>query len=99
MKFILPENRSSEMTFNRLKRRSLEIFNRCGWLNPAAWALLAGFDPARAAYSYLLRLHRSGLLLRRHDAHGLLLYGLSAQGSRRLQWLQENSEERGGASV
>ena len=74
---------------NRLKKRALEIFEQRGWLNPPMWAVLSGFYPARAAYSYLLRLHRFGLLLRREDAEGLLVYGLSRRGRERLQWLRK----------
>ena len=85
--------------YNALKIRALEIFSRCGWLNPVAWSVVAGFHPARAAYSNLLHLHRLGLLLRRHNASGLLLYGLSKQGTRRLLWLQQLRQERRGASV
>jgi len=62
--------------YNALKIRALEIFSRCGWLNPVAWSVVAGFHPARAAYSYLLHLHRLGLLLRRHNAsRGYSNYG------------------------
>jgi len=94
-RFLISAENLAPTRFNVLKHRTLAIFNRCGWLNPAAWAVLAGFHPARAAYSYLLHLHRSGLLLRRHNSRGLLLYGLSAQGSRRLLWLQEIQREEG----
>jgi len=52
--------------YNQLKRKALEIFARQGgWLTPPEWAVLAGFYPIRSAYSYLLRLHRFGLLERR----------------------------------
>jgi len=74
--------------YNARKRQALEIFQNRGWLNPPAWAVLAGFWPARAAYSYFLRLYRWGLLERRRDARGLLLYRLSAKGARRLEWLR-----------
>lgn len=53
----------NETRFNELKLCALQIFERSGRLNPAAWAVLAGFYPIRAAYSYLLHLHRLGLLL------------------------------------
>jgi hypothetical protein len=72
---------------NRLKLRTLEIFNLYGPLNPPAWAVLAKFLPIRASYSYLLRLHRFGLLNRTRDKSGLLLYSLSDRGWKRLQWL------------
>jgi hypothetical protein len=74
--------------FNLLKRRTLEVFEERGWMNPVLWAVLVGFYPARASYSYLLRLHRFGLLLRRKDASGLVLYALSKRGCERLAWLR-----------
>lgn len=75
------------MQFNERKRQALAIFEQRGWLNTPAWAALAGFYPVRAAYSYLARLYRWGLLERREDARGLLLYRLTARGQQRLTWL------------
>jgi hypothetical protein len=74
-------------SYNVLKRRALEIFNSYGALNPPAWAVLADFIPVRSSYSYLLRLHRFGLLDRTRDKSGLLLYSLSDRGRERLQYL------------
>jgi hypothetical protein len=74
--------------YNKLKKRSLEVFERHGsWLRPPEWAVLAGFYPVRAAYSYLLRLHRFGLLERRTVEGGQLEYRLSERGKGRLVWL------------
>jgi len=72
---------------NSLKRRALGIFARYGSLNPPAWASLADFSPVRGAYTYLLRLHRFGLLNRERDAQGLLIYTISQRGRERLNWL------------
>jgi len=73
--------------YNKLKKRALEIFERHGgWLSPPQWAVLARFYPVRASYSYLLRLHRFGLL-ERHDSTGGLFYRLSDRGRNRLRWL------------
>ena len=72
---------------NSLKIRALQIFKSYGSLNPPAWAALARFYPVRASYSYLLRLHRFGLLNRSRDKSGLLLYSLSDRGRERLEWL------------
>lgn len=72
---------------NILKTRALLIFEKYGSLNPPAWAMLAKFQPVRGSYSYLLRLHRFGLLNRTRDQSGLLLYSLSDRGRKRLQWL------------
>ena len=74
--------------YNARKAEALAIFERRGRLNPSDWAILADFYPIRASYSYLVRLHRFGLLRRGRDARGRLVYGLSARGRRRLDWLQ-----------
>jgi hypothetical protein len=73
--------------FNLRKEQALVIFSQRGWLSPPAWAVLAGFYPIRAAYSYLGRLWRWGLLDRRLSADGLILYRLSTKGVSRLAWL------------
>ncbi len=75
---------------NSLKIRTLAIFREHGWLNPPAWAVLAGVYPVRAAYTYLLRLHRFGLLRRRRGASGLVVYRISRRGERRLEWLRRS---------
>src|SRR4051794_23601680 len=72
---------------NSLKRRALEIFERYGRLNPPAWAVLANMRPTRSSYSYLLRLHRFGLLNRERDTRGFLIYTISERGRERLNWL------------
>jgi hypothetical protein len=76
------------LRFNERKLQTLAIFQRYGLLSPRTWAVLAGFYPTRAAYSYLGRLHRFGLLHRQRDVRGLVLYRLSDKGSRRLHWLK-----------
>src|SRR5438309_4536051 len=79
------------MKSNTLKIRALEAFVRHGKLNPPAWAVLVHMHPKRAAYTYLLRLHRFGLLLREQDADGLLVYSISDRGRVRLRWLTANT--------
>jgi hypothetical protein len=84
-----PQYRSPR--YNQLKRRALEIFDHDNWLTPLAWAVSAGFYPTRAAYTYLLRLHRFGLL-ERNTARGVIAYHLSNRGKARLAWLKEVSK-------
>ena len=84
-----PQYRSSR--YNRLKRRALEIFEHDNWITPRRWAVLAGFRPIRAAYTYLLRLHRFGLL-ERSTARGVIAYHLSHRGRLRLSWLKQISK-------
>jgi hypothetical protein len=80
--------------YNRLKKRALEVFARhAGWLTPRQWAAMAGFYPVRAAYSYLLRLHRFGLLERKSVYRGSLRYRLSNKGKQRLSWLAQSDRE------
>jgi hypothetical protein len=73
---------------NSLKLQVLEILDRRGWLDPPTIAELVGFRAERGMYSYLIRLHRYGLLRRRQDARGLILYRLSERGGARLAWLR-----------
>lgn len=76
------------MGFNELKAKALAIFAVEGPISPPEWAVFAGFYAVRAAYTYLRRLHRWGLLLGFRDARGQLLYSLSLRGQRRLEWLR-----------
>ena len=90
---------------NSLKIRALEAFENRGWLNPPLWAALVGFYSMRASYSYLLRLHRFGLLQRGRTAQGLLFYRISERGTARLMWLRRfrkstttKQSQKGGAT-
>ena len=78
--------------YNCLKRRALAAFEDRGWLTPPAWAVLVGFYPVRAAYSYLRRLWHWRLLDRALDRRGLLLYRLSRRGAERLAWLRDHPQ-------
>jgi len=73
-------------TKNELKIRVLNVLQR-GWLDPSTISVQVGFFPVRAVYSYLLRLHRWGLLERQRDVRGLLRYRISKRGMDRLEWL------------
>jgi hypothetical protein len=73
--------------YNSLKRRALAAFEGRAWLSPPAWAVITGFYPVRASYTYLARLYRMRLLERILDRRGLLLYRLSPRGAARLHWL------------
>jgi hypothetical protein len=80
--------------FNLLKFRALEAFEINGPMNPPVWAVHVGFYPARSAYTYLLRLYRFGLLQRRLDDGGLIVYSISRRGRERLEWLRTNYRQR-----
>ena len=86
---MTPRNvKSDSRLYNSLKLRALEVFEERDWMEPPTWAVFARFYPVRAAYTYLLRLHRYGLLQRRRGARGRLLYRISVQGRKRLAWLR-----------
>ena len=79
---------SHSSRYNKLKEHALRVFERHGgWIRPTEWAVLASFYPIRSAYSYLLRLHRFGLL-ERYRTSGRIVYRLSERGSSRLEWLK-----------
>jgi hypothetical protein len=82
--------RKRSAKFNVLKLRALEAFENRGWINPIVWAAFVGFYPARAAYSYLLRLRRFRLLERGRDAEGLIVYHISNRGRERLNFLRNS---------
>jgi predicted ArsR family transcriptional regulator len=50
-----------------------------------AWK--SGVSPKRAIYRRLNRLWRWGLIQRRRDAQGFVVYRITARGQRRLPWL------------
>ncbi len=58
----------------------LQALDGRGWVNPPMVAVLADVYPIRAASTWLLRLHRLGLIRRRQDARGLVLYAISPRG-------------------
>jgi hypothetical protein len=72
------------MLFNERKMQALQIFSEHRELRPREWAVEAGFFPLRASFSYLLHLHRMGLLRRRRDWKGRIVYQLAPHGAR---WL------------
>ena len=81
--------------YNELKLKALAAFQERGWLSTSAWAVLAGYYPVRAAYTYIRRhLWRWKLVDRSLDRRGLLLYRLSRKGAERLEWLRKRARTR-----
>ena len=78
---------------NSLKIRALTALEYYGPMNPPVWAVVVGMTPVRSSYSYLLRLHRWGLLYRGRDQRGFLLYELTEKGRARLAWLRSQPDE------
>lgn len=80
---------------NLLKLATLQLFEEHVTLTPPAWAVRAEFYPIRAAYSYLKRLSRFGLLRRAHIRRGRVTYEITRRGRERLQWLQQQRFTKG----
>lgn len=73
--------------YNAAKKRALQLFaDRGGWMYVHTFADLAGVQPVRRAFTYLLRLHNFGLLDRAKDASGKLIYRITEQGRQRLRF-------------
>jgi hypothetical protein len=78
------ENRS----YNKTKKRTLEILEDKTWLDVPAVARKVGIRPVRRAYTYLAHLEKLGLVTRGFDAAGKLHFQIAARGLERLQWLR-----------
>jgi DNA-binding transcriptional ArsR family regulator len=87
-----PVRTSSKRNSNRharngRKRAILAALEPGGWLTPGVIAALVGMS-GRNVYWPLKRYWRWGLLRRRQDRRGRLLYSLSDRGRERLRWLR-----------
>ena len=85
MRFLPPKT----LGFNGRKRLTLAFLDRAFpygvRADRIAWE--TRFSPKRAVYAHLNRLWRFGLLQRRWDAQGMLVYRITRQGRDRLAWL------------
>jgi hypothetical protein len=75
-------------SYNKTKKRTLEILENKTWLDVPAVARKVGIRPVRRAYTYLAHLETLGLVIRRFDAPGKLHFQITARGLERLQWLR-----------
>jgi hypothetical protein len=76
--------------YNKLKIRTLKIFAFApgAWFTPGEVAGRLNFIPKRAAWSYLRRLWKFGLLERHSFGTGTLKYKITNGGVVRLRWLR-----------
>ena len=83
-------SRVKSLPYNARKRRILSVLEQVypKGMRADALAWKAGVSPKRAVYWRLNRLWRFGLLQRRRNAQGLLVYRISERGRRRLTWLE-----------
>jgi hypothetical protein len=87
-------SRAKSLPYNARKRVILSVLDQAYpyGLRADAVAWKSGVSPKRAIYWRLNRLWRFGLIQRRHNAQGFLVYRISARGRRRLAWLMRRAK-------
>jgi hypothetical protein len=75
-------------SYNKTKKRTLEILENKNWLDVPAIARKVGIRPVRRAYTYLAHLEDMGLIKGGWDAAGKLHFQITARGLERLEWLR-----------
>jgi len=75
-------------SYNKTKKRALEILENKTWLDVSTIAHKVGIRPVRRAYTYLAHLENLGLVARGFDALGKLHFQITARGLERLAWLR-----------
>ena len=82
------------MQRNGFKKRALTLLSEDGgWMSVPELASGATVRyPARGLYSYFRRLAQFGLVKRGRNAQGLIAYSITAQGRRRLAWLERKDQ-------
>lgn len=85
--------RAKRLPYNGRKRLLLTVLEQAypRGLRADTLAWKAGVSPKRAVYWGLNRLWRFGLLQRRRNAQGFLVYRISERGLRRLAWLNRGA--------
>ena len=88
----VPFSRAKSLPYNARKRVILAVLDQAYpnavRADTVAWK--AGISPKRAIYWRLNRLWRWGLIQRRQNAAGLLIYRITARGRQRLAWLKRS---------
>jgi hypothetical protein len=83
--------RKSE-SYNKTKKRSLEVLENGIPMDGPTFAHRAGIRPVRRVYAYLDHLALLGLVVRRADLGSRLHFQITERGLQRLKWLR--AEER-----
>lgn len=75
-------------SYNKTKKKALEVLEDKTWLDVPAFARKVGIRPVRRTYTYLAHLEHLGLVIRGVDALGKLHFQITDRGLERLQWLR-----------
>jgi len=88
----MPFSRVKRLPYNGRKLLILTVLEQASptGLRADILAWMAGVIPKRSVYWRLNRLWRFGLLRRRRNAQGFLVYRISERGRRRLAWLRRH---------
>src|SRR6476659_6792178 len=75
-------------SYNKTKKRALEVLEDKTWIAVPAFAHKVGIRPVRRTYTYLAHLEDLGLVTRGLDAPGELHFQITDRGLERLEWLR-----------
>ena len=75
-------------SYNKTKKRALEVLEDKTWIDVPAFAHKVGIRPVRRTYTYLAHLEDLGLVTRGLDAPGKLHFQITDRGLERLEWLR-----------
>ena len=75
-------------SYNKTKKRALEILENKTWMDVPAIARKVGIRPVRRAYTYIAHLEDMGLVKGGWGAAGKLHFQITARGLERLEWLR-----------
>jgi len=75
-------------SYNKTKKRALEILENKTWLDVPTIAHKVGIRPVRRAYTYLAHMEDMGLVKGGWDVAGKLHFQITARGLERLEWLR-----------
>ena len=75
-------------SYNKTKKKALEVLEDKTWMDVPVFAHKVGIRPVRRAYTYLAHLEDLGLVTRAWDAHDKLHFQITDRGLERLEWLR-----------
>ena len=86
--FGYAEMKRKNGSYNKTKKKALEVLEDKTWMDVPAFAHKVGIRPVRRTYTYLAHLEDLGLVARGLDAPGKLHFQITTRGLERLEWLR-----------
>jgi hypothetical protein len=75
-------------SYNKTKKRTLEVLEDQKWLDVPTIARKVGIRPIRRAYTYLVHLQKISLVRQGRAENGRIYYQITQLGLERLAWLR-----------